>query len=82
MADKQVRLDWYCGHNLPGTGGFFEEPDECGTYFTTYMDLDEYEDCGASAMCPECSAQLSKEYDCPEIARVDRREAGDEQQMP
>lgn len=48
------RFHWHCGMNIPGTGGPFDEPDECSEEFTTLEEENELR----AATCPSCGSDI------------------------
>ncbi len=70
-----VRIEWYCGMNVPGTGGFFQEPAECGTEFEEVIPAAEYEEGYSLAVCPKCGSDLTEADDNPTITKFEDDDA-------
>lgn len=73
--EKWVKISWYCGcyvgpYKWKFSGDWILEPDECCTEFNTEDTLENWNDKCCSATCPECGAELTQEYDDPQLVEV------------
>lgn len=74
LTEAKLRLFWYCGfyNGAPkwhrGIHDAIYEPDECMTEFETLEYVEDWHDEICTAICPRCGAELTQEYDSPELA--------------
>lgn len=53
-----VAVRWYCGYFLANTGGFFEDPDECGGETETVEEKEDWDARICQTYCPACGVLL------------------------